>query len=218
MADLSEEVPYLNDESVISRLVQYEGKPVLFKYTPRRHLDAFLKGSVRLKAASSYNDSSLSSAIRDDELQIPLQIRGLTIKTQTGEQIPVIGNRLVTSAARDYYISCFSTIFEPKLFTAFGDACIAILNPDQFLASVRKAHDALLPHFLMAARQVEYIDRFRKLLHKQPIEFRKLSDFAYEYEYRIASVPTDVSASLEPLHVITLEPAAIDHLVITPHR
>jgi hypothetical protein len=217
MAELSDEVPFLDDEEPVRRLFQYKGKPVLFKYTPRRYVDDFVTGSVRLKAASSYDNPSFSSAIRDDELQIAHELRGLKVTTQAGAEIPVIGNRLVTSAASDYYISSFSVVFEPKLFTFFGDACIAILNPDGFLASLRKAHDSLMPDFIMAHHQVEYIDRFRKLLRKQPIEFRKSSDFAYEYEYRVASFAADASACLDELRILTLKSAEMESLVVTTH-
>ena len=63
-----------------------QGKAVLFKYAPRRYVDDFVTGSVRLRAASSYDDPSLSSAIRDDELQIAHALRGLKVTPQAGAE------------------------------------------------------------------------------------------------------------------------------------
>lgn len=197
------------------QLERFRGRKCLFKFTKAEYVDAFLKGAVRFKAASSYNDPNFSIGIRDDELNIEHNLIGLRMTTDNGETIPVKGSRIIAKAAGDYYVSCFSSDFKLQFYRLFDcDSCVVIADADRFGDEVIAHHEDQYPEFLVSFGCVEYIDRYRQLKSKRPIEFRKSWDYSYEKEYRFVSFPEDNSECLEPVRTVNIDATEIEYCTI----
>jgi len=209
----------LFQEREIARIQQnlagLDGKKCLFKFTKDNYVDAILKGAIRFKTASSYNDEGFNISTRDDELNIKHILCGLQIETHDGVTIPVNNNQITASAAGDYYVSCFSIIFDLKLFALFEcDCCVVISNADKFVDSVIKRYRSKYPEHCIAFGDVEYVDQYRQLLSKRPIEFRKSCNFSYEKEYRFVSFPSKPGEDLEMVQILNIDPSEIEFHII----
>jgi hypothetical protein len=186
-----------NLKIIQKQLDQLSGKKCLFKYTKANHINDILSGKVRFKSASSYNDEGYNIAIRDDELNLDHILKNLHFTTEEGAVVPVIGDKITASAAGDYYISCFSVGFDLKMFLLFDyDSCVAISNGDTFVETVKTQYQKEYSNFKINFGQVEYIDIYRQLKSRCPIEFRKSRDFLFEKEYRFVTFP-NVTTALE---------------------
>jgi hypothetical protein len=191
------------------------GRKCLFKFTKAKYVDAILNGAVRFKTASSYNDEGFNIAIRDDELNIDHILRGIRVQTRDGVTIPVNNYRITANAAGDYYVSCFSIDFDLKLFALFEcDCCVVISNADKFVDSVILKYEATYPEFYVGFGAVEYVDPYRQLSAKRPIEFRKSCNFSYEKEYRFVSFPSKLGEDLAPVQTLNIDPAEIDFHIL----
>ena len=104
------------------------------KYGQAAHLRAALKtGRVQIRPASSYNDSLLTPALRDNELTIGFQIVPSELKMEVfdgktgkpkGSLAPPVDNIINKRLKTDYYVYCVSEFYNPRLFIDFGyDAC-----------------------------------------------------------------------------------------------
>lgn len=176
--------------SISATLAKLKGKKCLFKFTQSEHVHSIVNGEVRFKSAESYNRDGFNIAIRDDELNIAHQVKGLTIRLQDESSAPVIGNKISAHAAGDFYVSCYSVGFDLKLFPALGyDSCVVVTNADQFVERVKKECEKFLPDYQTLFGPVEYIDIHRRFASKKPIEFRKPSSFSFEKEWRFAAYP-----------------------------
>ena len=203
------------------KLAGLVGKKCLFKFTEAKYVDDILKGVVRFKTASSYNDEGHNISIRDDELNIKHILCGLQVETRDGVSIPVKNNRITRSAAGDYYVSCFSGVFDLKLFALFDkyDCCVVISNAEIFVDSIIRRYKAMHPEYCIEFSYVEYVDPYRQLSSNRPIEFSKLCNFSYEKEYRFVSFPRKLQEDLEKLQILNIDPAEIEfHLIRMTER
>lgn len=197
------------------KLAGLDGKKCLFKFTKTKYVDDILKGAVRFKTASSYNDEGFNISIRDDELNIKHILCGLRVETHGGVTIPVINNQITASAAGDYYVSCFSVVFGLKLFALFEcDCCVVISNAEKFVDSVIRRYKATHPEYCIVFGDVEYVDPYRQLSSNRPIEFRKSCNFSYEKEYRFVSFPSKLEEDLKMVQTLNIDPARIEFHVI----
>ena len=197
------------------RLVNLRGKKCLFKFTKTKYADAILNGAIRFKTASSYNDAGFNISIRDDELNIEHILHGLRIETGDGMIMPVKGNQITASAAGDYYVCCFTAAFDLKLFALFGcDCCVIISNGERFVGSVIERYRVTHPGYNIAFGAVEYVDPYRQLLSKHPIEFRKSCNFSYEKEYRFVSFPGGRERNIEKEQILSINPGQIEFSII----
>ncbi len=197
------------------QLERFRGKKCLFKFTKAEYVDAILNGEARFKTASSYNDSGLSIAIRDDELNIEHNLRGLRMTTKDGTTIPVKDNLITTKAAGDYYVSCFSSDFKLQFFPLFdSDSCVVIDDSEKFVNSVIERHEEKFPQFCILFGAVDYIDRYRQLKPKRPIEFRKSWDYSYEKEFRFVSFSESDTENLEPLRTVNIDETKLEYCTI----
>jgi hypothetical protein len=202
-------------ERIQIQLERFRGRKCLFKFTKAEYVDPLLNGAIRFKAASFYNDPNFSIGIRDDELNIEHNLVGLRMTTENGERIPVKGNRIIAQAAGDYYVSCFSSDFKLQFYRLFDcDSCVVIADSEKFVAEVIANHEDQYPDFLISFGRVEYIDRYRQLKSKRPIEFRKSWDYSYEKEYRFVSFREDNNKSLEPFQTVNIDATKIEYWTI----
>lgn len=115
----------------------------LVKYGKCKYLrPLFEEGLLKIKPASSYDDSSLNPAIKDSELELniysnpsKIKIRLLDkITKKPKKEIKPIGKVTHTFYSKtDYYVFCLSSVYDPRLFGDFeSDACLIINQPKIF--------------------------------------------------------------------------------------
>ncbi len=196
------------------------GRKCLFKFTSCEHVDAALRGEVRFRTASSYKNAGFNIAIRDDELNIEHILKGACLTSpETGKMSPVIGGRVGSSAAGDYYVSCFSVTCNLNLFALFEvDACVVIENADVFVDQVIRKHRTRHSDFEIIFQNVDYIDSFRQLKSRGPFECKKTMDFEYEQEYRFAAWPRSTDTLLEEIRIIPTNTSEVHYRTIYMRR
>ncbi len=182
----------------------------LFKFGKREHLEALLeRGRLRILAAGDYSDPSLSSAIRDDERSIirhglRSEVKAEVVKSRSGYKGPLelLGNLTVTtSAATNYYVTCFACSFEHRLFDDFNaDAALYIRNRMKFRRRLIRAVEAALPGWTSWDQHVSYIDPFRPPKDVD-VFFGKHLRFSNQREYRFVWWPPNATQHLEPIFV-----------------
>jgi hypothetical protein len=114
----------------------------LVKYSKSCFLEPMLEyGRIRIAPASSYKDSSLNLAIRDNELEFSVNPnpREITLHIFSGKggkykgPVKPLTYSMTAKSKTDYYVYCLSTRLTPRLFLDFeADACIVIINPEEF--------------------------------------------------------------------------------------
>jgi hypothetical protein len=179
---------FRNYLAIVKQIKDRAGEKCLFKFAKKNYLNSLIKGEIRLKLASLYNDDGFNIAIRDDELNIIHQLLNSRIITKNGSEIPIKDDIIKRSAYGDYYVGCFSLNIDPKLFFMFeADACIIIKNGDIFSQEVMDRYRDNYKNSTILCGPVEYIDPYRWLKSKKKIEFVKTVDFEYENEFRFVA-------------------------------
>jgi hypothetical protein len=186
----------------------------LLKYGSVRHLRALLTvGALRVAPASYYRDPSLNHAVRDSELEFRYEScsakvrrppnNDRTIPSSQWVEMPVIGNvRFTESLEHDYYMSCFSSRYENRLFDDFeANACLVIKDIRRFGESLRARMQEVLPSWTFMCRSVEYRDSYRMGTRGVNIVFTKHFRYAYQAEFRFAWVPPGKTENLKPIHL-----------------
>lgn len=204
--------------AISATLAKLKGKKCLFKFTQSEYVQSIVSGEVRFRSAEYYNRDGFNVAIRDDELNIAHQVKGLTIRLPDGSSAPVIGNKISAHAAGDFYVSCYSVGFALKLFPALGyDSCVVITNGERFVERVKKELLKSLPEYQALFGPVEYIDIHRRFVSKKPIEFRKPSSYKFEKEWRFAVCPKyeQHRALAEEIQTLQLSHEDVETLVIS---
>jgi hypothetical protein len=166
----------------------------LVKYSKMEFLKStFENGEIRISPASSYSDSSLNRAIKDNELK--LSIRPRPRKTQLLERFsgdlknPVqpIGNVIETiTAPSNYYVYCMASEFSLRLFPDFGaDGCLIITKPEIFIRKLFLAVREWLPSWEAFGVGVNYIDPVNTTKEDIDIFYSKDFKYTYQKEYRL---------------------------------
>lgn len=181
----------------------------LVKLGRREHLEPFIdSGVIRIAPASAYDDPSLNAAIADDELSFETitpttDVRLELLPPDGGPPIPLpaSGNlRVRHTLPTNYYVSCFSTAADFRLFGDFGaNACVVIRDPREFLIRLTRAFRAHISGFKVGGGAVRYLDP----LEARPIDVYlpmvKHFRYWYQWEYRVYWLPDTPLKQLEPL-------------------
>jgi hypothetical protein len=179
------------------------------RYGEAKWLEPMLReGVIRIKPASKYKDEvGLTDIARhDDELNSHRYVSGkrVTIRSQSGQVIPVLGNLQHTIGGGDYYVLCCSHEFDYRLFSAFrnaqgkaADACLVINNVDEFATRLNAAMQERLKNWDFYWNPMFYFDPYN-VLHKQKTIPGAHKDFkhAYQREYRFLWFPLFLDPSL----------------------
>jgi len=187
-------------------------KPVeMYKYGKAEHLEQLLSdGIIRISAASSYSDSTFNHAVSDDEIQRPITLNrhNSSINLQYGN-IPIeivfdCNFKITLKCETDYYISCYSTVLESRLFHDFNaDAVLLIHDNKAFVKKLRCAFSEQIgTGFVFRSRAVDYLDPL--LANGRPLipELIKHFKFAYQAESRLLWKPKKPQERLEGPHFI----------------
>jgi len=162
---------------------------VLFRFGESQHMVPFVqRGAIRIGAASKYLAGTPGDPRTDDELQKHsfLPGRHTRITTQSGHQIPVIGDVRLTVSDANYYVLCMSSGYHPDLFSDFkADACVVIQDLHQFADRIENAARAHLPGWNFHHNPVQYFDPL-EMGRNEVFDTIMSKDFsfAYQMEYR----------------------------------
>ncbi len=180
----------------------------LVKFGKKEHLFQMKDfGSIRINAASFYNDSSLNLAVQDDELSQTVMLpRGTIIKKRNNdgeyEEIKGVKSLSVTNKYKtDFYVYCMGTTYQHRLFDDFeANACLLIYDVpiflNKFLRPIKKAY----PDWQLKSGNIKYYDPF---FPKAPFDIPVNKHFRYWYqsEYRIAFKPKDSVFNLKHIDI-----------------
>jgi hypothetical protein len=185
---------------------------VLVKYGNANHLKGAMNtGGLLIKPASSYDDPSLNSAMRDDELELVVYRRSklyTLLIDKYGNALKPIGpvhgvKQEVLRSPTNYYVYCMSMLRSLRMFGDFEyDAALVIHDIRKFVRQLGEQVRAHLgPGWSWSARPVKYIDPLRTQPdHLNVIECKHFA-YAYQHEYRLIWVPDKPTAKLEPLFI-----------------
>lgn len=147
----------------------------IYKYGKLIHMKDMIEyGKIRVSPASSYNDSSLSPAIYDDELNFEISRLSEEItlwnETKNCEIKPLGSIKCKSSLNTNYYVQCFSTAYSFREFSDFEcDACVVILDIARFIELVENEVKKQIQNYIFIPQAVEYIDPLKP--HKKPDVF-----------------------------------------------
>jgi hypothetical protein len=182
-----------------------------FKFGRLEHLARLVsEGAIRLNPASFYNDPSLNSAVRDDELQIErVSMPGTTLITLPNGTIigknpgEVRDFRMRYTHTTNFYVWCVSSFFHDRLFDDFhANASLVLHDMKAFLTALKSSlshTDLGLWDFSFS--EVSYLDPYNwpTDLSAPVIPFCKHHKYSYQHEYRIVIHPTTPIRILDPV-------------------
>lgn len=180
----------------------------ILKFGKLHHLEEMLsRGRVRFAGAKSYGEATLTVAQQDNELEVEVfadsaDVRVYKVDQQTleptGEIKPIGQVSFLLESPSDYYISCFTSTFDPRFFNDFNaDAFLLINDPHRFVTTISSAFEPIAPGWTGKATFVNYYDPLNAKVPKD-VFFEKSTQYEYQKEYRIALRPPQVVPILEP--------------------
>lgn len=178
----------------------------LYKFGKYKYLKSMYEnGKIRITPASYYNDPSLNSAIRDDELTFEVLMRAdnLIIKDVEGSEIPTFGQvRVKLESNTNYYVHCFASQYTYREYDDFdADCCIVIDEPRILFQKMMKAVKLKKPEFHGFATPVKYLDPLNVHPEDVNILFAKHFKYAYQNEVRTIWIPKEAKVQLEEIYI-----------------
>ena len=180
--------------------------PFLVKYGERQFLEPMLEyGRMRVSPASRYNDPSLNSAIRDDELTAELDVDDFGVPAFGGRPGFIAAssrqrNRVRMRFPTNYYVYCTSRRFVTRLAHDFNaDCCVVLRDPAEFEARLLKAMLERLPGWQSRKAHVEYYDPMWVNVLEVDVLTWKHFRYAYQEEERLAWLPPQPVEELAPI-------------------
>lgn len=169
----------------------------LAKFGQRKHiLDSFDKGILRIAPAQSYQDPSLNSAQKDDELCHHLQTPNEQIKfklygpDENGSKTELKARPLELfryMEVPNFYVWCCGLGYDSRLFSEFGaDAALIVKNISAFKTRITNAVRAQIPLATFESREIEYYDPYNLRRSQLTPIFCKHIRYLYQNEYRFA--------------------------------
>jgi hypothetical protein len=201
--------------------------PFLLKFGEKRFMElALSKGEIRVNPATTFEDSSLNPAIRDDELAIAVQrlpedVAGADPFRASVplEKPPAAGGftEVTVRSRSNYYVYCMAYRYELRLVDDFAyDACLVIRDPRAFVSRVAGAVRERLPDWHFAECPVTYVDPLNYGSALPDVFYSKHFRYSYQREYRLAWLPPAPAAKLEPLDLKVAPLGDIAELIAFP--
>lgn len=166
------------------------GSDRIFRYSKLEYMkDMVAHGNIRVSPASSYADTNLNIAQKDEELEKHAYMPGqyTTITHESGKAMKVIGDVKRSVSGPPYHLVCFSNVWDKQLFSDFeADTCCVVENPEEFSNRLERAGASLFPNWYYLNAPVQYFDPYERVENElfnssMSKDFR----FAYQHEYRI---------------------------------
>lgn len=162
----------------------------IVKFALRPYVEEMLaRGRFRIAPAHSYNDSSLNSAARDDELLTEhLTPNGTRLYVKLDGEFQeihgIVGPLHYKRRCDNYYVFCAAHRFEPRLFDDFdADACLVVRDCEEFARRLMHGVAHVAGMARCACGNVQYIDPFDQLTSSDSSQFVEMSkNFRFEYQ------------------------------------
>lgn len=166
--------------------------------------DILMYGRIRFAPASSYIEIEGDAARTDDELVRQTYTPGnlITIAHADGTEIPITGDLTryysrksdASYPTLDYWLSSFSTDFDPRLIAEFpsaerDDAILVIFDALEFANRCADMLDKVAPHSEKLLGQIQYYDPYHPSQNKLEVRASKDIRFAYQREWRLMIDP-----------------------------
>lgn len=216
MKDSSIPKAMLGQEDKLKRLHEYaiEKRPHLIKFGKRCFLSEYC---FKVSLASSFSDTSLNAAQKDDELKAIYNPRPRDFKVATldGKEVEgILSAELTFQAPRDYYVFCTTLKFDVKLFGDFeSDACLFIYDSQKFSDQLYEKVESKVGILDHGYRPVVYTDPIMPEHKKIPsVEFHKHIKYLYQSEFRHVFIP--IKDSENPLDLYISIPEADEYTEI----
>ncbi len=204
--------PETPDAAIVLRGKKYKEGYHLFKYGNKLHLKGMHEnGAIRIAPASSYKDSSLNSAINDDEKVLsvfdhPDKVKISHVDKITGKKtiIKPKGNvKRTLELPTNYYVYSMAYVYDYRLFDDFEyNACIVIHDTKKFLLLLDKAFKQSIGNWVFVTNPVHYIDPLNPPNEKDiDLFFCKHFKYSYQKEIRAVWLPESYIEELEPVYL-----------------
>lgn len=171
-----------------------EKQNYLYKYGKEKFLRKIIEdGEIYIRPASFYSDSSLNSAIKDDELRryylFNQNYKNVNIKIQLNNENHSINKGIYKKTINsDYYVYCLAEFFDPRLFNDFdADSCLIIKHPQDFIKKIKNSLAGEL--FSFSCGKVKYFDPLLDNPFETTLIYSKNFAYSYQNEFRLAFVP-----------------------------
>ena len=171
----------------------------LCKFTHLIHAKSLVeKGELLISPGSCFNEKKFNRAIRDNELEsssfLPRNEVTVTVQNKRNEQrkiSPLSNIKYGVQSNVEFYISCFSVKFKPRLFVDLEyDACVLIKDKVEFENRLYKSALKHLPTWCCNHASVSYHDEILGSFMTTPAPyFSKGLCYQYQEEYRYAWLP-----------------------------
>lgn len=194
--------------SALLKLTKKCHENTFFKLGKLRHMsDLYNFGKLRISPASYYDDPSLSSAIRDDELKFTIYPTGkpmpLRNYTPPASNIPdKIIHSIEAKCPTNYFVFCMAAEYSARLPADFcADAVLEISDMKKFSTLLAAAVFQELPEWRLGLNTVTYIDPLIPHV-KNPIAlFSKHFRYFYQKEVRYVWLPPRPQMELKPINI-----------------
>jgi len=181
----------------------------LFKFGKRVHLEQLLnEGTLRLGAASSFTDPSLSIAAQDDEIRKTIfpSTGGIGVTLPSGKMLTggELKNFSMTfDQGTDYYVWCVSSRYAHRMYADFSaDSCLVIYNYKLFWERLHQAIEQQLRDWTIVSSPVSYVDPYNPPSGKMFVAMAKHHRYTYQRELRTIALPPASETALAPLNVV----------------
>jgi hypothetical protein len=174
--------------NVLAGLFRYDNKNVIVE-------KLLSSGSIRFRLASKFSKMEGDKARMDDECRKITRSasKGISVTTEFGTNIPIIGYLKYVHMSQDCYIFCLSTAWQRRMHEEFSsDSCLHIYDKDKFIDIIRSASQIQFGRGHFDCYDVQYFDPFENdVAGKIDPYLYKDFRFAYQKEYRLVWHPHD---------------------------
>jgi hypothetical protein len=182
------------------RTVNCNRPPKLFRYSEHKWLVwSLLAGEFRLVPASVYGELHHDVSRHDDELvreNVVAEDKVTITHVRTGKPIHAIGDvTFRDEVGTNYFTLCFSSVWDPLLFTEFkdADACLVIHEPEEVCERIHHHAAQLLRGWSGIDGAVSYGGD-----HQFGATFTKHWKYIPQKEWRFAWMPPERCNELQP--------------------
>ena len=163
---------------------------LLFRYTQKQYAEATRDfGVIRVAPAASYRNIEGDAARADEEMVKTIILPGghTKVTDMEGNVMKVVGDVRVDHSGPDYFVTCFSSAWDVRMFDDFPDTthCIAVLDVDAFASRLEAAGRRHFTGWYFHHNPAWYFDPHESSL-KSYVSHATCKDFrfAYQEEYR----------------------------------
>lgn len=164
---------------------------LLFRYTKQQYAEAIRDlGVLRVAPAASYRDMEGDVARADDEMVKTTWLPREHVSARdvvSGKDIKIVSDVRMRHRGADYFVSCFSSAWDIRMFDDFGESthCVVVRDIEAFAARLAVAGRRHFGGWYLHHAPTMYFDprEWRMDAHMSHATYKDFM-FAYQEEYR----------------------------------